>query len=140
MRTFSSIEYKGGHPYLTNPRKVDVIIDPYNHEMTIKESKFLAPLSVKIKRDDILGISFDDATRVTARSYAAIRAAHLQDYKGFFDREEKKKIQLKYLNLCLGGVRRWCRRPYTRRSARSARWVWGYPSSAAGICTSHATL
>lgn len=63
MRTFSSIEYKGGHPYLTNPRKVDVIIDPYNHEMTIKESKFLAPLSVKIKQDDILGISFDEKSK-----------------------------------------------------------------------------
>lgn len=38
------------------------------------------------KTADVLGTSFDDATRVTARSYAAIRATHLQDYKGFFDR------------------------------------------------------
>ena len=38
------------------------------------------------KTADVLGASFEDAARVTRKSYAAIRAAHLRDYKGFFDR------------------------------------------------------
>lgn len=38
------------------------------------------------KTADVLGSSFNDAARVTGKSYAAIRAAQVRDYKSFFDR------------------------------------------------------
>lgn len=38
------------------------------------------------KTADVLGASFDDAARAMAKNYLALGAAHLRDYRGFFNR------------------------------------------------------
>lgn len=71
MKTFQNIEYIGGHPFLTRPRKVNVIVDPIAHEVMLKEAKFVAPLSVTIKRDDIIDITYDEKSKRSIGKTAA---------------------------------------------------------------------
>jgi hypothetical protein len=71
MKTFSHVEYKGGHPYMTKPCKVNVTVDEFAHEVTLKQDVFVAPMSVKLKAEDILGMSFEEKTKRSVGKTAA---------------------------------------------------------------------
>lgn len=71
MKTFSHVEYKGGHPYMTKPCKVNITVDEFTHEVTLKQDVFVAPMSVKLKAEDILGMSFEEKSKRSVGKTAA---------------------------------------------------------------------
>jgi hypothetical protein len=71
MKTFSHVEYKGGHPALTRPCKVDMLIDDRFKEVIIREAGFLGSVSARFKASDIVEMSFDEKAKRSIGKTAA---------------------------------------------------------------------
>jgi hypothetical protein len=71
MKKFSKIEYKGGHPDMTRPCNVDVVVDDFFKEVRITESGFSGTARAIIKSADIIRISFDERSKRSVGKTAA---------------------------------------------------------------------
>ncbi len=71
MTTFNKIEYKGGHPKMTKPCTVDVLINEEMKFIKLNESGWMGSASVTLYSHDILNISLDEKSKRSLGKSAA---------------------------------------------------------------------